>query len=80
MEKLKNCPFCGNIPEIKVKITQYGSGESRIEHIDYIIRCTECGTSKNSTIKGKGGFSFFDINRIKNEVIAAWNRRVKDAD
>jgi len=75
MEELKPCPFCGHIPETKVEVTYYGGGES---HIDFSIRCTECGTSKTIRLKERGDCRFFDVDRAESEAVAAWNRREED--
>ena len=72
MDKLKPCPFCGNTPRDEVYVTQKGGGE---DHVDFSIRCTECGTCKTVRLTIVGKCYYSDVEKAMGEAIEAWNRR-----
>ena len=73
MSELKRCPFCGEIPITEVRVTRMGSGE---DHVDFTIHCTNCGTDKTVRLKIVAYASFFDVEKVQEQVIQAWNQRV----
>lgn len=87
--KLKLCPFCGGIPETKVRVTQIGDDE---DHINFTVYCPVCGTYKSKTsYRVENGYNagnkgvcsvrtFEDVVETMDEVKEIWNRRVNDAD
>lgn len=89
MTNLKNCPFCGGIPETKVRVTQSERDE---DHIAFTIYCPECGIYKSKTsYRIENGYNtgnkgvcsvrtFDDVIETINLVTECWNRRAKDAD
>ena len=84
MTDLKKCPFCGEIPETKVLVTQSGGGE---DHITFTVYCPMCGVYKSKTsyrvdnggIKGVASIrTFDDVAETIKLVTECWNRRVND--
>lgn len=87
--KLLSCPFCGGIPETKVRVTQSGGDE---DHITFTVYCPVCGTYKSKTsYRTENGYNagnkgvcsvrtFEDVVETMDEVKEIWNRRVNDAE
>ena len=69
---LKRCPFCGEMPRTEVAVTQMGGGE---DHIDFSIRCSDCGISKTVRLKIHKFVNFIDVDKAEEQVINAWNQR-----
>ena len=72
MSEIKTCPFCGSIPSSEVRVTQMGGGE---DHIDFSVKCPECGTEKTVRLKIKGTCIFYDVREAIEKAKVAWNRR-----
>ena len=75
MSEIKRCPFCGGNPRTEVFVQQKGGGE---DHIDFTVRCIECGTAKTARLKINGYCSYIDVDNAMREAVATWNRRVSD--
>ena len=73
MSELKTCPFCGAIPRTKMSIVKMGGVE---DQVDFSIHCPNCGTTKTGRLKFNAYATFFDVDKAKENVIKAWNRRV----
>lgn len=73
MTELKPCPFCGEMPETEVEVTQVGRGE---DHVDFKVVCGKCGTEKamRLTIRQKCDFALVEQAMV--QVASSWNRRV----
>jgi len=73
MVKLKNCPFCGTVPNQPIKTSS--SDERSGYNFKVIISC-ECGASvvKNSK-EGSGGWCI-DNGEAMDECVVIWNGRV----
>lgn len=69
---LKRCPFCGEIPRTEISVTRMGGGE---DHIDFTIRCANCGAVKTVRLKIVTYASFTDAEKAQEQVIQAWNQR-----
>lgn len=76
MSELKRCPFCGALPETKVTVGQMVGGKT--DNIDFIIRCTECGTEKTVRLKISKSGCFMDVDKAMSQATKAWNRRAED--
>lgn len=72
MNDLKRCPFCGNLPETEVRVTQMGGGE---DYIDFSIVCKKCGTYKTVRLKVCKTAYFMDVDKAMADVVKAWNTR-----
>ena len=87
--KLRNCPFCGGIPETKVRVTQRDDDE---DHITFTVNCPVSRTYKSKTsYRVENGYNagnkgvcsvraFEDVVETMDEVKEIWNRRVNDAE
>ena len=75
MNKLKRCPFCGNLPRTEANVQQKGGME---DHVDFSIHCTECGTYKTVRLKILTFCNFLDIEKAMEDAAEAWNRRAND--
>ena len=74
MNDLKQCPFCGGIPQAKVEIASMGGGSDRI---DFSIVCSECGTSKTTILYVRNNNSFSDVEKAMMQASKLWNTRAE---
>ena len=77
--KLKPCPFCGN--EAITRIKPIRGAFSELDDIEVSVSCSECYVEKCrvlSECNDSGVFSFSDVGKTMENVIADWNRRVDD--
>ena len=65
MNKLKRCPFCGNVPEIMVH-SFYESKTKTFSYKNYGVMCHVCHTQ---------GYQFYETEQT---AINAWNGRVNN--
>ena len=77
MSDLLRCPFCGSLPGTVVRVTQMGGGE---DHVDFSIRCTDCGTDKTVRLKLKPTVMFGDVIEAMERAESEWNRREGEKD
>lgn len=75
MSELKPCPFCGDLPITKVRVTQMG-GDTDI--IDFSVACQSCGTDKTVRLRIFTTAKFDDVFRAISEATDAWNKRYKE--
>jgi hypothetical protein len=73
MDKLKPCPFCGEMPMTNVKCYTC-DGETLALAAE--VKC-KCGISKTATFNGQNR-SFDYYNEAFLRAIEAWNMRVKE--
>lgn len=71
--ELKECPFCGTIPQTKVAVTRMGGDEN---HISFTISCPNCGVYKTVVLKFAKYVPFTDVDKAESEAIKIWNKRV----
>ena len=75
MDELKRCPWCGILPETRVKVTQMGGGT---DIIDFSVVCPECGADKRIRLMIRNVATFMDAEKAMAEAIEAWNKRVNE--
>ena len=77
MAVLKRCPFCGQLPETEVLVTQKTSSLDDI--ILFSVVCGKCGTTKGVSLKIKAKPATFpEVERAMEEATRAWNTRWDD--
>lgn len=77
MSDWKRCPFCGGVPESEVMVPMHGGGEF---HLDFSIRCKDCGTYKSVRLKVKDKCNFIDVLQAMEEAEKLWNRRADNGN
>ena len=77
MAELKRCPFCGQLPETEVLVTQKCSSLDDV--ILFSIACGKCGTTKGVKLKIKAkSATFLEVERAMEEAAKVWNTRWDD--
>ena len=77
MAELKRCPFCGQLPETEVLVTQKTSSLDDI--ILFSVACGKCGTAKGVRLKIKAkAATFLEVEQAMEEATKAWNTRWDD--
>ena len=77
MAELKRCPFCGQLPETEVLVTQKTSSLDDV--ILFSVACGKCGTVKGARLKIKGrAATFLEVEQAMEEATKAWNTRWDD--
>lgn len=77
MAELKRCPFCGQLPETEVLVTQKTSSFDDI--ILFSVACGKCGTAKGVKLKIKArAATFLEVEQAMEEATRAWNTRWDD--
>ena len=78
MDKLKPCPFCGEVPHIEKKPlwrTVNGIFHGYYGCFEYDISCHKCGCK---VPLGKNDTVYRSDDEAKKNAIEAWNRRASD--
>jgi len=74
---LKRCPFCGQLPETEVLVTQKTSAIDDV--ILFSVACGKCGTTKGVRLKIKAkAATFLEVEQAMEEATKAWNTRWDD--
>ena len=74
-DEIKRCPFCGSLPRTEVRVTKMGGTE---DHVDFSVRCTDCGVSKTVRLRIAAYANFIDVDKAESDVITAWNQRAEE--
>ena len=74
-EKLKICPFCGDIPQTKIEITSTGGNSDKIE---FSVFCEKCKIRKTISLSIKYYSTFIDVEKAMKLAIEEWNRRINN--
>lgn len=74
--ELKPCPFCGNMPKTKVKVTL--NTAEFYHYIETKIFCPKCNIEYVSDGNDVTECDIETLLRIINDLIKAWNRRATD--
>lgn len=70
MDKLKPCPFCGDIPTTNVRYWKCGGDELLLN----VEVKSQCGVSRGISLQGNG-VTFSEYEDAFATVIDMWNRR-----
>lgn len=76
MDKLKPCPFCGDLPCTEVRVTQMGGD---VDKVNFSVVCSSCGTYKTARLTISKTATFEEAVGAMNKAVEAWNRRASDA-
>ena len=79
MLELKNCPFCRSYP---IYVSGYVREDGEDIWFGAYAQCCNCGAriSREFRVNEPGVHFEDEIDRVRREVIEAWNRRVKEDD